>query len=66
MIIKETYKRNDGKTLYHTYSDANLMIRNKETNIIYADAVDIRDVEYEETDIVIEDISEEIDKAWSE
>jgi hypothetical protein len=42
------------------------MIRNKDTNIIYADAVDIRDVEYEETDIVIEDISEEIDKAWDE
>lgn len=63
MIIKETYTRNDGKTLYHTYSDTNLMIRNKETNIIYANAVDIRDVEYEETDVIIEDISEEINQS---
>lgn len=66
MIIKETYTRNDGKTLYHTYSDANLMIRNKETNIIYADAVDIRDVEYEETAEYIEDVNDyiEIDQPW--
>lgn len=54
MIKKEIYTRNDGKILFHTFSDANLKIRNKETNIIYDDAVDVKDVDYEETDIEIE------------
>ena len=56
MIHKEIYKtREDGVQLYHTYSDTDHLIRNKTTNAIYSDAVDIAsEEEYEEVDGYIE------------
>lgn len=55
MIKKETFKAKDGKTLTRTYSDTEHKIRNKTTNVIYGEAVDVADnVEYEETDEYIE------------
>lgn len=55
MIKKETFKTKDGKMLTRTYSDTEHKIRNKATNVIYGEAVDIADdVEYEEVDEYIE------------
>lgn len=55
MIKKEIYKTKDDKTLTRTYSDTEHKIRNKATNIIYGEAVDVSDdVEYEEIDAYIE------------
>jgi hypothetical protein len=55
MIKKETFKAKDGKTLTRTYSDTEHKIRNKATNVIYGEAVDVSEnVEYEETDEYIE------------
>lgn len=55
MIKKENFKTKDGKTLTRTYSDTEHKIRNKATNVIYGEAVDVADdVEYEEIDEYIE------------
>lgn len=55
MIKKETFKAKDGKSLTRTYSDTEHKIRNKATNLIYGEAVDISDdVEYEEIEEYIE------------
>lgn len=55
MIKKETIKTKDGKMLTRTFSDTEHKIRNKATNVIYGEAVDISDnVEYEEVDEYIE------------
>lgn len=55
MIKKEIYKTQDGKTLTRTYSDTEHKIKNKATNVIYGEAVDVSDdVEYEEIDEYIE------------
>ena len=55
MIKKETIKIKDGKTLTRTFSDTEHKIRNKATNVIYGEAVDVADdVEYEEIDEYIE------------
>lgn len=55
MIKKETFKAKDGKTLTRTYSDTEHKIRNKTTNVIYGEAVDVADnVEYEEVEEYIE------------
>jgi hypothetical protein len=55
MIKKEAFKAKDGKTLTRTYSDTEHKIRNKTTNVIYGEAVDVSEnVEYEETDEYIE------------
>lgn len=55
MIKKETINTADGKTLTRTYSDTEHKIKNKTTNVIYGEAVDISDnVEYEEVDEYIE------------
>lgn len=55
MIKKETIKAKDGKTLHRTFSDTEHKIKNKTTNVIYGEAVDVSDdVEYEETDEYIE------------
>lgn len=54
MIKKETFKAKDG-TLTRTFSDTEHKIRNKATNVIYGEAVDVADdVEYEEIDEYIE------------
>lgn len=55
MIKKETIKTKDGKMLTRTFSDTEHKIRNKATNVIYGEAVDISDdVEYEEVEEYIE------------
>ena len=55
MIKKETIKTQDGKTLTRTYSDTEHKIRNKATNVIYGEAVDVSDSEeYEEVDEYIQ------------
>lgn len=55
MIKKETIKTKDGKTLTRTFSDTEHKIRNKATNVIYGEAVDVSDdVEYEEVEEYIE------------
>lgn len=55
MIKKETFKAKDGKTLTRTYSDTEHKIKNKATNVIYGEAVDVADnVEYEEVEEYIE------------
>ena len=57
MIAQETIRRDDGATLYRTYSDAGYRIRQTETGAIYDEAVDIAAdrYSYTETDEPIED-----------
>ena len=43
----------DGRTLYKTYHDE-FKIKQKKTNIIYSEAIDIEPTEYVLTDIPIE------------
>ena len=57
MLVKELYMtRADGVRLYRTYSDADKMILQNETNSVYSEAIDIEDAlfTYTETDINIE------------
>lgn len=56
MIQKELYKvREDGVSLYRTYSDTDHKIKNKNTNEVYGDAIDVReDEQYEEVEDYIE------------
>jgi hypothetical protein len=57
MIIKEYYnKRNDGVSLYRTYSDQGLKIQKVGTNEVYDEAIDVEGATftYVETDIPIE------------
>ena len=53
--------REDGVSLYRTYSDQGFMLRQIETNIIYSEAIDVEDAPftYEETDILIKDKGED-------
>ena len=56
MIVQEFYEtRFDGVNLYRTYSDTNHYIRQKETGVVYSDAVDVEEASYtyEETDELI-------------
>lgn len=56
MLVIETME--DGRV--HTYSDAGMLIRQNETDILYEDAVDIPGhFTYTETDIPIEEEGEE-------
>ena len=60
MIIKEFYQtREDGVNLYRTYSDKGMKIRQNETGVIYAEAIDVENAPYtySETDEPI-DVSE--------
>lgn len=57
MIVREYHStRKDGVNLYRTYSDAGLYILQNETNIEYAEAVDVENAPYTyiETDKPIE------------
>lgn len=57
MIIKEEYRtREDGVRLYRTYSDIGNYIRQVETNVIYAEAIDVEGAlfTYKETEDKIE------------
>jgi hypothetical protein len=57
MIIREFLKtREDGVSLYRTYSDKGVMLRQVETGILYSEPIDIEEAPftYEETDELIE------------
>ena len=58
MIIKETTTRKDGVKLFRTYSDNNKKIRKVGTDEVYDVAVDLTEIQYEETDEEI--VSEEM------
>lgn len=56
MIVREFYEtRFDGVNLYRTYSDTNHYIRQRETGVVYTDAIDVESAPYtyEETDELI-------------
>lgn len=58
MIQREFYtQRKDGVKLYRTYSDAGMMIRQNETGVEYAEAIDVEGASYTytETDTKIPD-----------
>ena len=62
MIQKKFYKtRTDGVDLYRTYSDTGMMIRQVETGVEYAAAIDVdgANYTYEETDTPIDDGGED-------
>ena len=61
MIQKELYmERKDGVKLFRTYSDKQLKIKKVGTEEIYDEAIDVMDFQYEETELPIEPINEEI------
>lgn len=67
MIQREYYKtREDGVSLFKTYSTENLYIRQIETGIEYSEAIDVENAPYtyEETDRPIE-VYEEIEEVKS-
>ena len=58
MIQREFYtQRKDGVKLYRTYSDAGMMIRQNETGVEYAEAIDVEGAPYTytETDKLVTD-----------
>ncbi len=61
MVIKEFYRvREDGVNLYRNYSDTNHYIKQIETGVEYAEAIDVENAPYtyEETDKLIEVVEE--------
>lgn len=60
MIVKENVKINDFEFI-HTYSDSQYLIKQIETGELYGEAYDLVELqkEYEETDIKIDDFSNE-------
>ena len=51
MIQREFYtQRKDSVKLYRTYSDAGMMIRQNETGVEYADAIDVDGASYTYTE----------------
>ena len=51
MIQREFYtQRKDGVKLYRTYSDAGMMIRQNETGMEYAEAIDVEGASYTYTE----------------
>lgn len=55
MVKKEIIEEKSGDLLYRTYSDTEHKIKNKATNVIYDEAVDVSDdIEYEEIGEYIE------------
>ena len=51
MIKRELYtQRKDGVKLYRTYSDIGMMIRQNETGVEYAEAIDVEDASYTYTE----------------
>lgn len=51
MIQREFYtQRKDGVKLYRTYSDAGMMIRQNETGVEYAEAIDVEGAAYTYTE----------------
>lgn len=69
MIKREFYEtRNDGVSLYRTYSDTKHYIKQVETGVIYAEAIDTEDKNYTyvETDEVVLTPEERIKKMEEE
>lgn len=72
MIRKEFYKkRNDGKSLYKSYSDKNLKIKQVDTGIVFDEAIDLEEsiYTYEETEQIIEEKAIDIgviEDVWKE
>lgn len=60
MIVKEVYKFNDGRIGTRTYSDAGFMIKKVGTDEEYAEAIDVLNFNYIETDKPIEKPQEEV------
>ena len=51
MIQREFYtQREDGVKLYRTYSDAGMIIRQNETGVKYAEAIDVEGAAYTYTE----------------
>lgn len=51
MIITEFYRtRKDGVNLYKTYSDANMLIKQDQTDVLYEEAIDIENSGYTYTE----------------
>lgn len=51
MVVREFYtQRKDGVKLYRTYSDAGMMIRQNETGVEYAEAIDVEGASYTYTE----------------
>ena len=51
MIQREFYtQRKDGVKLYRTYSDAGMMIRQNETGVEFAEAIDVEGATYTYTE----------------
>jgi hypothetical protein len=47
MVVKEFYeKREDGVSLYRTYSDKGFYVLQNETGIEYAEAIDVEDAPF--------------------
>lgn len=60
MIVKEFYRiREDGISLYRTYSTDGLRLRKIGTDEIYDDAIDIDNASYEYEEIEEEEINSE-------
>ena len=67
MIITEFYKtRKDGVNLYRTYSDANMLIKQDQTNILYEEAIDVENSGYTYTETEIPIPQEEGEKNGSD
>ena len=61
MIINEFYReREDGVKLYRTYSGANFMIRQEQTGVEYAEAIDVENSNYTYTETETPIESEEL------
>ena len=63
MIQKDYFRtRSDGVELYRTYSDKNLMIQKNGTEEIYREAIYVANscFAYTETDVPIEEMTEEL------
>ena len=58
MIVKENITREDGVVLVRTYSNENKYICKVGTDEMYSEAIDVKEYEYEETDVLIEKIEE--------
>lgn len=51
MIVREFYVlRQDGVNLYRSYSDSGMMIRQDQTGIEYAEAIDVENTPYTYTE----------------
>ena len=65
MIITEFYRtRKDGVNLYRTYSDANMLIKQDQTDVLYEEAIDVENSGYTYTETETPIPQEEGEKKW--